>query len=109
MLMNATDEFGRFSATFRATVDLPEPEPPAIPMMSGFTSGSSAFTHVASMRARAEWAQLECFMPNYESNHIRHQRVCNEETFSDSRTCPRRHHAIRLRHAVSGHAGHRAG
>ena len=36
MSMNATESAPRFSATFFATVDFPEPDPPAIPMMSGF-------------------------------------------------------------------------
>ncbi len=35
--MNAADLPRRASATFRATVDFPDPVPPAIPMMSGFT------------------------------------------------------------------------
>lgn len=35
--MNATDEVVRCSATFLATVDLPEPEPPAIPIIKGFS------------------------------------------------------------------------
>ena len=37
MSMNATDEVVRKSATFFATVDLPEPEPPAIPIINGFS------------------------------------------------------------------------
>ena len=36
MSMNATDRLPRLSATFLATVDLPLPEPPAMPIMSGF-------------------------------------------------------------------------
>ena len=36
MSMKATERLPRFSATFFATVDFPEPDPPAIPMMSGF-------------------------------------------------------------------------
>lgn len=35
--MNATDRFPRDSATLRATVDFPDPDPPAIPMIKGFT------------------------------------------------------------------------
>src|SRR5262249_4773200 len=35
MSMNATDAAASASATLRATVDLPEPEPPAMPMSSG--------------------------------------------------------------------------
>ena len=34
--MNATDSDGSAPATFLATVDLPLPDPPAIPMMRGF-------------------------------------------------------------------------
>jgi len=37
MSMNATDEVVRWSATFLATVDFPEPDPPAIPMIRGFS------------------------------------------------------------------------
>src|ERR1700694_3915325 len=36
MSMNATDVVVRSSATFLATVDLPDPEPPAIPIIKGF-------------------------------------------------------------------------
>src|SRR3712207_3218451 len=36
MSMNATDAVASALATLRATVDLPDPEPPATPMMSGF-------------------------------------------------------------------------
>jgi len=37
MSMNATDDVVRRSATLRATVDLPEPDPPAIPIISGLS------------------------------------------------------------------------
>src|SRR5881397_2358877 len=40
MSMNATDDVESAFATFLATVDLPEPVPPAMPMMSGFTGDS---------------------------------------------------------------------
>ena len=36
MSMNATESAPRLSATFFATVDLPLPDPPAMPMMRGF-------------------------------------------------------------------------
>ena len=36
MSMNATDEVVRSSATFFATVDLPDPDPPAMPIIKGF-------------------------------------------------------------------------
>src|SRR6478752_313027 len=36
MSMNATDSARRACATCRATVDFPDPEPPAIPTMKGF-------------------------------------------------------------------------
>src|SRR5512142_2815644 len=36
MSMNATDDASSAAATLRAKVDLPEPVPPATPMMSGF-------------------------------------------------------------------------
>ena len=35
--MNATDDVVRSAATFFATVDLPDPEPPAIPIIKGFS------------------------------------------------------------------------
>src|ERR1019366_3627522 len=37
MSMNATDAGVSASAILRATVDLPDPDAPAMPMMSGFT------------------------------------------------------------------------
>lgn len=37
MSMNATDDVVRSSATFLATVDLPDPDPPAIPIIKGFS------------------------------------------------------------------------
>lgn len=37
MSMNATEDVVSSSATLRATVDFPEPDPPAIPMMRGFS------------------------------------------------------------------------
>jgi 2',3'-cyclic-nucleotide 2'-phosphodiesterase (5'-nucleotidase family) len=39
--MNATDDRESASATLRATVDLPDPEPPAIPITSGLAGASS--------------------------------------------------------------------
>ena len=36
MSMNATDSVCSACVTFRATVDFPDPDPPAIPMMKGF-------------------------------------------------------------------------
>jgi hypothetical protein len=36
MSMKATDAASSASATLRATVDFPEPVPPAMPMISGF-------------------------------------------------------------------------
>ena len=57
MSMNATDDVESPSATLRATVDFPEPDPPAIPMMNGFTlaDGSSSKAGVASI---ARWERL---------------------------------------------------
>jgi len=40
MSMNATDSVYSACATFRATVDFPDPDPPATPMMSGFIGSS---------------------------------------------------------------------
>src|SRR5436305_1205211 len=42
MSMNATDEVVSISATLRATVDFPDPEPPAIPIISGFSIETKA-------------------------------------------------------------------
>ena len=42
MSMNATDAAVSDSATRRATVDFPEPVPPAMPMINGFVIGRSA-------------------------------------------------------------------
>ena len=39
MSMNATDSEPRCVGDFRATVDLPLPEPPAMPMMRGLDTG----------------------------------------------------------------------
>src|SRR6476619_8221713 len=52
MSMKATDDVVRRSATFRATVDLPDPEPPAIPIIRGFiivtkTTRAETGTHYA--------------------------------------------------------------
>ena len=44
MSMKATEVVVSSSATLRATVDFPEPEPPAIPMMSGFNIDVSYVT-----------------------------------------------------------------
>src|SRR5688500_14432310 len=75
MSMNATDAAGSDCATSRATVDFPEPEPPAIPTMNGLTGdlspagtmddaggrGSRATRHLSRLgidrRARAEPAR----------------------------------------------------
>src|SRR5437016_4582841 len=42
MSMNATESASSAAATLRATVDLPEPVPPAIPMMNGFIASFNA-------------------------------------------------------------------
>ena len=42
MSMNATEASRSASATLRATVLLPEPDPPAMPMTSGFSVPSGA-------------------------------------------------------------------
>jgi hypothetical protein len=44
MSMKATDSARIACATLRATVDLPEPVPPAIPMISGFIVETSPAT-----------------------------------------------------------------
>jgi len=41
MSRKTTDAWRSASASFRATVDFPEPEPPAIPITSGFTTDCS--------------------------------------------------------------------
>src|SRR6185437_12358861 len=52
MSMNATDSVCSAWATLRATVDLPEPEPPAIPMMNGFISENLVSRHGAPLAFR---------------------------------------------------------
>lgn len=47
MSMNATDEVVRRSATFLATVDFPDPEPPAIPIIKGLSIVSKARLRVS--------------------------------------------------------------
>jgi len=47
--MNATDDVVRLSATFRATVDFPDPDPPAIPMMRGLSILDKATSVVVGM------------------------------------------------------------
>ena len=42
MSRNATDDLESASATLRATVDFPDPVPPAMPMTSGFRGCSLA-------------------------------------------------------------------
>jgi hypothetical protein len=39
MSMKATESDGSAPATFRATVDFPLPDPPAIPMIKGLDTG----------------------------------------------------------------------
>src|SRR5215468_2806778 len=41
MSMNATESARRACATCRATVDFPDPEPPAIPTMKGFIAAAA--------------------------------------------------------------------
>ena len=41
MSRNATDDREIASPTFRATVDFPDPDPPAIPITSGFPCDAS--------------------------------------------------------------------
>jgi hypothetical protein len=52
MSMNATDKAPRALATFVATVDLPLPEPPAMPIMRGFDT--------AQMYCRAGIRERRC-------------------------------------------------
>jgi hypothetical protein len=59
--MNATDSVCAACATFRATVDLPDPDPPAIPMISGFIEAAPpgpCAGHVGEIRGRIEGVTL---------------------------------------------------
>jgi hypothetical protein len=49
MSMNATDAVPSDPATFRATVDFPDPDPPAMPIVSALRGLSAA---------GAEWCEL---------------------------------------------------
>src|SRR2546423_215708 len=66
MSMNATEDVVSSSATLRATVDLPDPDPPAIPMMRGFSirskaTGPAIGTHYAffSRSTTLHWRQAQ--------------------------------------------------
>jgi hypothetical protein len=55
MSMNATEEVVSSSATFLATVDLPDPEPPAIPIINGLSILLQSYVaHVWNALCRAE-------------------------------------------------------
>ena len=54
MSMNATDSVRAACATLRATVDLPEPEPPAMPMMSGFIGSTATGPYVEEIDGSTE-------------------------------------------------------
>lgn len=56
MSSNATDDRDSASPSLRATVDFPDPEPPAIPITNGFTSdviADSAAFLASDVRATA--------------------------------------------------------
>lgn len=42
--MNTTDEVVNASATFLATVDFPEPDPPAIPIIKGLVTTMQSYS-----------------------------------------------------------------
>jgi len=56
MSMNAAEELRSDSATFRATVDFPDPEPPAMPMIKGFTAAAAGSSKAA--QGVREWKAL---------------------------------------------------
>src|SRR5436853_171284 len=101
MSMNATDSALSAFATFRATVDFPDPEPPAMPMINGFIdesrSGGSHAHQIAEIARSGEavtlsqsgtgrWRAASFFLWGYES--------CNAGHFLCS---PRRPGAFRRR------------
>ena len=65
MSRNATDDPDSASATLRATVLFPEPEPPAIPITSGLTNGwSVASPAVTACDVRAAAVEREAVTPS---------------------------------------------
>src|SRR3954464_306402 len=75
MSMNTTDDVLSSSATFFATVDLPEPEPPAIPIINGFVMMIQSYE-------AGVWNAL-CFFRS--RNRLPFVRQYNEKTFASAR------------------------
>src|SRR6266571_4119739 len=78
MSMNANEDVVRSSPTFRATVDLPDPEPPAIPMIKGLS--------IASKRYDVRyWNALCPSLMQLES--LRYEADCHENSIDCIRFC----------------------
>ena len=59
--MKATDREVSASATFRATVDFPLPDPPAIPIMSGLDTPGIYVKRTERMRRIRNWTAMIVF------------------------------------------------
>src|SRR5215468_9970342 len=59
MSMNATDSACSARATFRATVDFPDPDPPATPMISGFISPPRTWAYATEIAWKPELRKAE--------------------------------------------------
>ena len=64
MSMKATDDVVSSSATLFATVDLPDPDPPAIPMMSGLSIRKQSYDD-------GVWGASAFFMKNHNAERSR--------------------------------------
>src|SRR6266705_1510305 len=105
MSMNATDEVVRSSATFFATVDLPEPDPPAMPIIKGFnmclkTTRRVSGTHYAPA--------------TIDSHRCIYSRLCHENQIGRFRARVSRRDCVqcfltRLRHLQSERTHDRSG
>src|SRR3982750_2828557 len=108
MSMKATEDVVRSSATLRATVDFPEPEPPAIPMMSGLSIHTKATpprtgTHYAFF-GPSQWPRLRQDHNEIQIDVSRFSHRCSRRVrwFESSHT--------RCRHLVfDDHTGRQSG
>src|SRR5438270_14056267 len=108
MSMNATDEVVNRSATLRATVDFPEPDPPAIPMMRGFNIRSKAMmaplgTHYAFFPGDANTAK----QADLNENPI--GRICPFSRWNPWLQCPQASHRRQRCQPADGRGGRQSG
>src|ERR1700681_1999633 len=77
MSMNATDDVVSRSATFVATVDLPEPEPPAIPIIRGFSMQIQTYSAGVwnALCARRKETRTTAQAEPYNENQIARSRA----------------------------------